>query len=122
MSYKGAADVRAVGDALRSIRNVGDVHVKQSAEVLGEERASIKERGQRCAGTRRVDGVASMASRRWRDSSYAIYALSRWRGGRIPTSTPSPRPSRRSHAEEDGRRTQTKRQELGEDDDHAPRI
>ena len=50
MSYKGAADVRAVGDALRSIRNVGDVHVKQSAEVLGEERASIKERGRRCAG------------------------------------------------------------------------
>ena len=36
-----AADVRAVGDALRSIRHVGDVHVKQSAEVLGEERASI---------------------------------------------------------------------------------
>ena len=87
MSYKRAADVRAVGDALRSIRNVGDVHVKQSAEVLGEERASIKERGQRCAGTRRVDGVASMASRRWRDSSYAIYALSRWGGGGIPTST-----------------------------------
>ena len=74
--------MRAVGDALRSIRNVGDVHVKQSAEVLGEERASIKERGQRCAGTRRVDGVASMASRRWRDSSYAIYALSRWRDHR----------------------------------------
>ena len=62
MSYKRAADVRAVGDALRSIRNVGDVHVKQSAEVLGEERAAVKQRGQRCAGNasrrwRRVDGV-----------------------------------------------------------------
>ena len=41
MSYKRAADVRAVGDALRSIRNVGDVDIKQSAEVLREERASI---------------------------------------------------------------------------------
>ena len=28
ISYKRAADVRAVGDALRSIRNVGDVDVK----------------------------------------------------------------------------------------------
>ena len=72
--------MRAVGDALRSIRNVGDVYIEQSAEVFREERASIKQRGQRCAGNasrrwRRVDGVASMASRRWRDSSYAIYAL-----------------------------------------------
>ena len=66
MSYKGAADVRAVGDALRSIRNVGDVYIEQSAEVFREERASIKQRGQRCAGNasrrwRRVDGVAAMA-------------------------------------------------------------
>ena len=45
-----AADVRAVGDALRPVRDVGDVHVEERAEVLGEERASIKERGQRCAG------------------------------------------------------------------------
>ena len=41
MSYKRAADVRAVGDALRSIRHVGDVYIEQSAEVLREERASI---------------------------------------------------------------------------------
>ena len=61
MSYKGAADVRAVGDAVRAVRHVGDVYIEQSAEVLGEERASIKERGQRCAGTRRVDSGASMA-------------------------------------------------------------
>ena len=38
---KRAADVRAVGDALRSIRNVGDVHVEERAEVFREERASI---------------------------------------------------------------------------------
>ena len=86
MSYKRAADVRAVGDALRSIRNVGDVHVKQSAEVLGEERASIKERGQRCAGTRRVDGVASMASRRWRAGGLGVRA--RRRGDGVTAHTP----------------------------------
>ena len=41
ISYERAADVRAVGDALRSIRNVGDVDIKQSAEVLREESTSI---------------------------------------------------------------------------------